>query len=53
MKDVPFMIFPATNALWLTIAKLLMINFGSFKEIMETSALYLSVIRVMLDSWHI
>jgi len=50
MKDFPFMILLATNALWLTIAKLLIIDFGSFKEIMEISALYLSVLRVMLDT---
>ncbi|XP_029670905.1 odorant receptor 10a-like [Formica exsecta] len=50
MKDLPLMILRTTNPHRLTAGKFLAINFESFKEIVKTSASYLSVLRVMLDT---
>ncbi|XP_072759613.1 odorant receptor 10a-like [Anoplolepis gracilipes] len=50
MKDLPLMIFRATNPHRLTAGKFLAINFVSFKEILKASASYLSVLRVMIET---
>ncbi|XP_072759457.1 odorant receptor 10a-like [Anoplolepis gracilipes] len=50
MKDLPLMIFRATNPHRLTAGKFLAINFVSFKEILKASVSYLSVLRVMIET---
>ncbi|EFN89550.1 Odorant receptor 47a [Harpegnathos saltator] len=50
MKSLPLMILRATNPHQLTAGKFLVINFMSFKEILKTSASYLSVMRIILET---
>jgi len=50
MKNLPIIILRSTKPHQLTAGKFLAINFVSFKEILKTSASYLSVLRVMLET---
>jgi len=51
MKNLPLMILRSANPHQLTAGKFLAMNFVSFKKILKVSASYLSVLRVMIETW--